>query len=243
MTDEAARNKVIYWLAAVIPQVLTGSRIFFGAAAIVRVSRGDHYWAAALITLGAVTDVLDGLAARRLGTSSAFGALFDTFTDYLCFVVAPWALTRGLVGADGNIWIEIMVGLPLLTAAIRYARNSLIIATHREEIMELPGLATVFYAFLPVAVVFLDARSLVSQTLLLVTLTCLVVLFSMLMVTSVRYPKLSSARILTAPVTILLIAMPFVGTRFLALIMLVAGLIYVAVAPFLIRADSGGNRT
>ncbi len=42
--------------------------------------------AATFITLGAVTDGLDGWAARRLGVSSPFGALFDYFCDYLCFV-------------------------------------------------------------------------------------------------------------------------------------------------------------
>jgi len=241
MTDKDARNKATYWLRLAVPQVLTGSRVVLGAAAIVSIPRGQYYLAAVLITFGAVTDVLDGFVARRLGAASAFGALFDTFTDYLCFVVAPWALTRVLVGADGNVWLDLLVGLPLLTGAIRYARNSLIIATQAEEVRELRGLATVFFAFLPVAAVFLDAPTLVGETPLQVILTVLVVVFSPLMVTSYRYPKLTSFRVLTAPVAGLLIAMPFVGTKPLALAMVIVGILYVVAAPFLIRDKAEGK--
>lgn len=189
--------------------------------------------AAALITLGAVTDIFDGLLARMLGTQSSFGALFDTFTDYLCFVVAPWALTRALIKPDGQIWIEVLIGIPLLTAAIRYARNSLIIATQKNEVRELPGLATVFFAFLPVAAVFLEPAIVIGEPLSTGILIFLVVGFSVLMITPVRYPKLASFRVMTAPVAISLIAMPFIGTRILALAMTVVGLLYVFLSPLL----------
>lgn len=228
----ATEKTASHWFKTAIPQVLTATRIIFGAAGIICVRNGHYHLAASLITLGAVTDVLDGLVARKLGTASPFGALFDTFTDYLCFVVAPWLLTRALVGADGNIVVEILVGLPLLTAALRYARNSLIIATQTEKVFELPGLATVFFAFLPVAATFLDAGSVIGETRLTLVLTSLVAVFSVLMITAIRYPKLTRFRGLTIPVTILLIAMPFIGTQILALIMLITGLFYVGIGPF-----------
>jgi len=231
MTDK----NTTHWLRLAVPQVLTGARVVLGAAAIVSIPRGQYYLAAVLITFGAVTDVLDGFVARRLGTASAFGALFDTFTDYLCFVVAPWALTRVLVGADGNIWLDVLVGLPLLTGAIRYARNSLIIATQKDEFRELPGLATVFFAFLSVATVFLDAKAFIGETLLSRFLTFLVVVFSVLMVTSVRYPKITNFRAMTVPFTVLLVAMPFFGTRILALVMVILGLLYVGFGPLLLK--------
>ena len=225
-------------LRVIAPQVVTGSRVVFGAAAVVTAADGRLHTAAALITLGAVTDVLDGLLARRLGVASAFGALFDTFTDYFCCVVAPWALTRALVGAGGGPVQESLLGLPLLTGALRYARNSLLIVARDGEVRELPGLATVFYAFLPVAAVFLDAALLVGGARLSAALTFLVVAFSLLMVTSVRYPKLNNFRGLSAPVLVLLVVMPFAGTRILAGVMFVAGLLYVGLAPLL----RGGGR-
>jgi CDP-diacylglycerol--serine O-phosphatidyltransferase len=215
--------------------VLTGARVALGGAAIITALDGRLYPAAALITAGAVTDVLDGSLARRLGVASAFGALFDTFSDYLCFIVAPWLLTRALVAADGGVAHEALAGLPLLTGALRYARNSLLIVARGEEVRELPGLATVFFAFLPVAAVFLDARAHVGGPALSGILTFFVVTFSLLMVAPVRYPKLSKVRGMSAAVSVPLVLMPFFGTRVLAGVMLVGGLLYVAFAHLLVR--------
>lgn len=236
-------------LRAAAPQALTGARVALGAAAVIASLDGLLYTAAALITAGAVTDILDGLLARRLNVASAFGALFDTFSDYLCFVVAPWVLTRTLVDAAGSVAHEAAVGLPLLTGAVRYARNSLLIVARGREVRELPGLATVFFAFLPVAAVFLDARSLVGGHVLSAVLTFFVVIFSLLMIAPVRYPKLTRARGASAAVLAPLVVMPFFGTRVLACVMVIVGLLYVALAHLLARgpgpdaADfTGGGR-
>ena len=217
--------------------MLTGARVALGAAAAVTTLDGLFYTAAALITLGAATDILDGYVARRLGVVSAGGALFDTFSDYLCFVVAPWLLSRALVGARGSLWLEALVGLPLLTGAARYARNSLLVVSRREA-RELPGLATVFFAFLPVTAVFLDARALVGGPALSAALAFFVAAFSLLMVSPVRYPKLTRIRGASAAVLAALVVMPFYGTRVLAGVMLAAGLLYVAVAHLFARASA-----
>jgi CDP-diacylglycerol--serine O-phosphatidyltransferase len=230
MVEDVERDGWRRRLRVAAPQLITGARVALGAAAVVATLDGLFYTAAALITLGAATDVLDGLLARRLNVASAFGALFDTFSDYLCFVVAPWLLTRALVGAGGSVLQEVLVGLPLLTGALRYARNSLLIVGGGAEARELPGLATVFFAFLPVAAVFLDARALVGGRVLSAVLTFFVVVFSLLMVASVRYPKLTRGRWMSAAVLAPLVLMPFFGTRALASVMVVAGLLYVALA-------------
>lgn len=229
-------------LRAAAPQLLTAARVMLGAAAVVEASEGRPHAAATLITLGAATDMLDGFLARRLGVASEFGALFDTFTDYLCFVVAPWALTRALVGPDASFAQEALLGLPLLTAALRYARNSLLVVARQREVRELPGLATVFYAFVPVTAVFLDARALFGGQGLSAPLTALVVAFSLLMVTSIRYPKLGGVRGMTAAVLLPLALMPFFFTRAIACALLVAGLLYVALAPLPARARGLGRR-
>jgi CDP-diacylglycerol--serine O-phosphatidyltransferase len=238
MAEDVERHGRHRRLRAAAPQVVTGARVGLGAAATVAAFGGRFHAAAALITVGAATDVLDGLLARRLGVASAFGALFDTFSDYLCFVVAPWALTRALVAAGGSLAHEALVGLPLLTGAVRYARNSLLIVAAGREVRELPGLPTVFFAFLPVAAVFLDARSLVGGPVLSAALIFFVVTFSLLMVAPVRYPKLARARGATAAVLMALVLMPFLGTRILAGVMAVTGLLYVAVAHLLARGPA-----
>jgi CDP-diacylglycerol--serine O-phosphatidyltransferase len=235
MLENSKQRKWSYWLLAGVPQMLTVSRVALGAASIITTLDGRIYLTAVLITLGAVTDVLDGIAARRLGVASDTGALFDTFTDYLCFVVAPWFLTRVLVASDGSVFHELLIGSPLVMGAIRYARISLLIVNQSQEIRQLPGLATVFFAFLPVVAVFLDAPMVINLPLFSAVLTFFVVIFSLLMIAPVRYPKLARFRGITAAVTFLLIVMPFLGTRILASIMLVFGLLYVALAHKLTR--------
>ena len=230
MVEDVERDGRRRLLREAAPQLITGARVALGGSAVVATLGGQVYTAAALITFGAAADVLDGLVARRLKVASAFGALFDTFSDYLCFVVAPWLLTRALVGAGGSLLQEVLVGLPLLTGALRYARNSLLIVGRGAEVRELPGLATVFFAFLPVAAVFLDARGLVGGRVLSAVLTFFVVAFSLLMVAPVRYPKLPKGGRTTAAVLATLVLMPFFGTRALACALAVAGLLYVALA-------------
>jgi phosphatidylserine synthase len=229
-------------MRAVVPHVLTGARVPLGAAALVAAAEGALVLSATLITIGAVTDGLDGWAARRLGTTGPFGALFDYFCDYLCFVVAPWMLTRSLLATELSIVHELLLGVPLVTAALRYAQNGLTVSSTNEELRALPGLGTVFFAFLSVASVFLDASRWFDGRAFAWTITAMTVLFSALMVAPVTYPKLSAVPGASPAVMVLLACMPFLGTRLLAAIMLVAGLLYAVGAPLLVRRTSAAPR-
>lgn len=60
---------------------ITGASLALGLAAGIVVSRGYFGLAAALVTVAALGDALDGLVARRTGTVSAGGALFDASVD------------------------------------------------------------------------------------------------------------------------------------------------------------------
>ena len=178
-------------MRAVVPNALTATRIPLAAAAVVAAVDNQLVLAATLITVGGVSDGVDGWVARRLGVSSAFGALFDYFCDYLCFVVAPWILTRMLLSNEPSITREVLLALPLLTGAIRYTTNGLTVSARGEETGALPGLGTVFFAFLSVAAVFLEGERWLSGSSFAWTLIGLVVLFSFLMVAPIAYPKLT----------------------------------------------------
>jgi CDP-diacylglycerol--serine O-phosphatidyltransferase len=221
---------------ALVPNALTAARIPIGAWALLAAADHEFVLAATLITLGGVTDGIDGWAARRLGVVSPFGGLFDLFCDYLCFVVAPWMLTRTLLSGDRSVAVETVLLLPLLTAAIRYARNGLTVSRSADEVRVLPGLGTVFFAFLAVAAVFLEAETWVAAPIFRGTLVGMVALFSLLMIAPITYPKLSTVPGAPAIVIALLACMPFAGTKLLASVMLVLGLSYVIVAPLLVRS-------
>ena len=215
-----------------MPQALTACRLLLGLWAVTAALDGHLFAAATLITLGGVLDGLDGFAARALKASTRFGALFDYFADYLCFVIAPWAVARSLLHSDQSALHDAVLALPVLMAAIRYARNITLLGTG-----DLPGLGTVFFAFLCVAAVFLDAERVLGRPHLLVVLPGFIVIFSLLMITPIRYPKIAQFPGMAPVVLVLLALMPFVATRLLAGAMFVLGLLYAAVAPLF--ADRG----
>lgn len=214
-----------------LAHILTASRVVMGAVALNAALDGQFFRAAAFITASAVLDGLDGKVARWLNVSSPFGGVFDYFCDYLCFLVAPWALTRGLLGPQRAPIANAVLVLPLLTGAIRYARNSLLVTSQREEVRQLPGLGTVFFAFLSVLAVFLDAPARLSPDQLEVALLIMTTVLSLLMVAPVEYPKLTNFRGASPAVLVLLTAMPFLGTTAIALAALVIGWSYIVLGP------------
>ena len=98
----------------------------------------------------------------------------------------------------------------------------------------MPGLGTVFFAFLSVAAVFLDASPRIDPRVFTWTIVGMVVLFSLLMIAPITYPKLTAVPGASPAVIVLLACMPFIGTRILAAVMLVAGLLYAVAAPLLV---------
>jgi CDP-diacylglycerol--serine O-phosphatidyltransferase len=212
------------------PQGLTATRLALGTAALIAAVDGRLRDAATLISLGAVTDGLDGLVARRLDAASPFGALFDYFADYICYVVAPWAAARELLGVERSALQEIALALPLITAAVRYARNGPVVADPRTPANDLPGLGTLYFGFLVVVAVFLEVRTTVDLSLFAMLWPLVIVVFAALMVLPVRCPKLAEFRGLSPVVLTLTAIMPFVATQLLAAAMLVIGLAYPVVA-------------
>jgi phosphatidylserine synthase len=97
-----------------------------------------------------------------------------------------------------------------------------------------PGLGTVYFAFLAVGAVFGDAPLLIPNFPVLFVL--FTVAFSILMVAPVPFPKLTRFPGMSSTVLLLLALMPFVATKFLAAAMFVVGLLYPAVASWVLAA-------
>jgi len=216
-----------------VPQALTLCRLACGAGSIVAVARGDAYLAATMITLGAVTDGLDGAAARWLGAVTTFGIWFDYLSDYACYIVAPWCLARLLVPGMG-LFGEMAFAVPLIAGAIRYARNGVVLGDAGPHVPELAGLGTVFFAFVPVTAVFLDVDPAASQWSAVVFVGMILV-FSALMNAPIRFPKLTKFRGASPAVLILLAIEPFWMTRVIAGATLVIGVSYVILAARIAR--------
>jgi MoaA/NifB/PqqE/SkfB family radical SAM enzyme/phosphatidylserine synthase len=215
-------------------QLLTASRIVLAAGALLAVGRGNFFLAATLITFGIVTDGCDGVVARKLGKESEFGALFDYFADYLCYIVAPWTLSLRLL-QPGSWPATAVMTLPLVTGAVRYARNANRLKTESFEQQGFPGLLTVFYTLTLVALVFLGWPG--GSELLWPLAACTAAL-SLLMVSPIRYPKLTRSKSVFIVVYVTLCVMPFAFTSLLASVTLGLVFAYVLCGPFLVRQES-----
>jgi phosphatidylserine synthase len=226
-----------------IPQVITASRVVLGGGALYAAAFHQIDLAATLITLGAVTDGLDGPLARRLGAISEFGALFDYFADYLCYIVAPVMLSLLIAGESLGLLRLIVLGLPLLTGAIRYSRNAGLLKTQAFNEVGIPGLGTVFYAFFIVTLAFLDLRGIIGAVLHNRILLLTVVAVSCLMILPVRYPRLMKFKWISAPILLGFAVMPFMYTRVLAAIALALGFVYTVISPFFLLKSRNTQRS
>jgi archaetidylserine synthase len=224
-----------------IPQTFTAARVALSGGALFAAVLGQTVLAAKLLTLGAVTDGLDGIAARKLGTTSEFGALFDYFADYLCYIVVPVILSFRLAGEPRSFLSLAILGLPLLVGCLRYARNA--IWLRREDFAEvgIPGLGTLIYAFFIITLVFLDLEETVGTLIMNRVVLITVLWLSCMMALPVRYPKLMKFKLILVPILVGFCVMTFAFTKFLAAIALALGFVYTVISPFFVSQRATRN--
>lgn len=113
------------------PNCITLGAMACGLGGMVLAHRGAHVEAAWLVLLATFLDRADGLVARQLRATSAFGVQMDSFADFFNFGVAPAFLlvsaltsTPGLPFGTGSglAWAVGAAGVWLAAAAIRLAR-------------------------------------------------------------------------------------------------------------------------
>lgn len=108
----------------IVPSLFTVANIFCGFLSILHSSRGDYEWAALLILMAIVADILDGRIARLTGATSTFGEIYDSLADVISFGVAP-----ALLSFHWGLWEVPRIGMAfaflyLVAASIRLARFS-----------------------------------------------------------------------------------------------------------------------
>lgn len=213
------------------PQVLTALRIMLAAGAILFALARDSVPGAKFIALGTVTDILDGPIATKLHVTTDFGALFDYFADYLCYIVAPVALSCSLFIDHASTYVIVLLSVPLLTGAIRYARNSGLLRKESFGQVGFPGLLTSIYALFIVGVILGGFQTILGLQRLKVLLCITVPTMSLLMILRIRYPKLTVSRAVGALVVVFLLLLPFVLTKVMAAFLLCVVLAYALISP------------
>ncbi len=102
--DAPPRRRGIYLL----PNLFTTASLFAGFYAIIAGMRGSYPAAAVAIFIAMVLDGIDGRVARLTGTTSGFGAQYDSLADLVSFGIAPALLVYhfALLGlaSYGPVW-------------------------------------------------------------------------------------------------------------------------------------------
>ena len=85
----AAEDETLRRVRYLAPNAITTVNLLFGMASLVAASDGRWAFAGWMIIYAVLCDRIDGLVARRLHATSAFGVQLDSFADFLNFGVAP----------------------------------------------------------------------------------------------------------------------------------------------------------
>ena len=253
MNNSAHKRKltIFNWRQAV-PSFITLLAMLAGFLSILVTIEGmsshsPHLYrlAAQLIMLSMILDGLDGNVARRLHGESEFGAELDTYVDMTAFGIAPAILIFAVsMQAQEPLLRILLPSAVALSGVVRLARFKA-----KDPLRGQGG-----YGGLPITAnagwvalfVFitqtppLDKFSLNTgyvSTLFLIG----ILVFIILQVSTLRYPKPTKKMILFVPCVILVLLFVFLGKNmekpamYIAILMLIIGVGYVALGPFFVK--------
>jgi phosphatidylglycerophosphate synthase len=109
---------------ATLPNLLSASRLATAPILLALAWNGAVIPFLLLFAAGLLTDVLDGIAARRLGQESDFGARLDQwgdFTLWLVLVPSAWWLWHETVAREA-VYVVVALVAMVLPTAIAYAK-------------------------------------------------------------------------------------------------------------------------
>jgi cardiolipin synthase len=113
------------WFRKHLPNLLSVSRLALAPYVFVLLARREYHTALVLFALAGLTDFLDGLAARKLHSTSRLGAALDPIADKV--LLSGAFLTLALTGAI-ETWVAVVVlvrdVLILAVAGILYLAKS-----------------------------------------------------------------------------------------------------------------------
>lgn len=104
-----------------IPNAFTLGNLGLGVLSIICSMNHEVLWAATFIALATIPDFLDGLIARMLKVSSDVGKDLDSLADLVSFGVAPAIMVFSLQTQYDNGWIQYVVLILPIFAALRLA--------------------------------------------------------------------------------------------------------------------------
>jgi CDP-diacylglycerol--serine O-phosphatidyltransferase len=242
------RIALINWRQA-IPTAVTLMAMLAGFLSILvtfqgmQMERPDLYSRAAqLIMLAMILDGLDGNIARMLKGNSEFGAELDTYVDLTAFGIAPAILIFAVtLQSEDPLWRVILPSAVALSGVVRLARFKVKDPLRGQAgYAGLPITANASWVALFVFVSLAPPRDQFSLSHGPVAVLFLVgvLVFIILQVTNLHYPKPTKKAAVFVPCIVLVILLWVLNQRMasrVAVLMMCLGLGYVLIGPLFVR--------
>jgi len=178
---------------AVIPNTLTTLNIFSGFVSIIFAGEKEFILAAYFIGIAAIFDLLDGLFARLLGTSSEYGVQLDSLGDTISFGAAPAMLIYQAYLIKFGLWGVILSSFLLIFGALRLARFN--IEVEDLSVKEnFKGLPIPLSALTVASFIYMFQPSGIPQEPFTIIIIPIILLLSGLLVSNVPYNALPKIR-------------------------------------------------
>ncbi|MFZ2411701.1 MAG: CDP-diacylglycerol--serine O-phosphatidyltransferase [Candidatus Methanoperedens sp.] len=172
--------------------IITLINALLGFASIIMTVRGQVESALVLILIAVIADGADGAVARYTGYG-VLGANLDSLADVIAFGVAPTVIAFVILDIGYFSWV--FAGLFLVSGILRLARFN--VAGKKDGFEGIPITAGGF-----IAALFILIRDYIP--FFVYTFAALLIILSLLMVSTIDYPKLKQPVIL-APMALVLV--------------------------------------
>ncbi|MEO8030214.1 MAG: CDP-diacylglycerol--serine O-phosphatidyltransferase [Gemmatimonadota bacterium] len=183
-------------VVVIVPSAFTLGNLFFGFWAIISAFNHNFTWAAWFIVFAGILDMLDGRVARLSNTGSAFGAELDSLVDVISFGVAPAMVMYFLEFSQAGKFGWLICWLYVVAVAIRLARYNVM---HDQKPspgwftgMPSPSAGMMLAVYYPFSQTTWYQASLAYLNLQKEGLSVLMVVLALLMVSTIKYPRLPS---------------------------------------------------
>ncbi|MGE5481033.1 MAG: CDP-diacylglycerol--serine O-phosphatidyltransferase [Chloroflexota bacterium] len=175
---------------SIVPNMLTLGNLFCGFSALVFASDGDFMRASLFVLFAAVFDMLDGVIARLLRSTSEIGAELDSLCDAVSFGVAPsFILYKIFFFTWGDTGL-LLASMPALAGVARLARFNVQLTSFEDKLyfkgMPIPSGALTILSY----VVFFHTNPSIDPNLKSVLIVAVTVVTSLAMVSTIKFDNL-----------------------------------------------------
>ncbi len=198
---------------SIIPNLLTLANLFCGFTSLIQSANHNYYEAGLFILLAAVFDMLDGMVARLINSTSELGVELDSLCDAVSFGVAPsFMLYFAMLRPMGD-WGILLASLPALAGVYRLARFNIQVSSFEDKAyflgMPIPAGALTISSF----VVFFGVTEIIPLEFRLQSAIAVSIVTSLAMVSTIRFdhiPKPTRKDFRLRPIFFLFFCLSFV---------------------------------